>query len=107
MDGGPGGDVAYYRNSFNNPVVVNLANGSASGQGADTLAGIEEVVGSSFGDTLTGDSGPNLISGGDGDDTISGGDGNDSLFGDPGADDIDGGDGQDSCDGENEVNCES
>jgi CSLREA domain-containing protein len=73
-------------------VSVNLAAGTASGEGADTLTAVEDIQGSRFDDVLTGDPGPNLIvagtvSGTSGDDDIlaggagTGPDGNDTYFG--------------------------
>jgi Ca2+-binding RTX toxin-like protein len=69
-------------------VTVNLATGAGSGGDAqgDTLASFENLVGSIFGDTLTGDSGVNLLSGGNGDDTLQGGAGADTLDGGDGID---------------------
>lgn len=58
LDGGTGGfgvDTADYR-SFNNGVNVNLLTGKAEdGTGTDTLISIENVTGTSFGDTIIGD----------------------------------------------------
>ncbi len=98
-------------------VTVDLSLGTATGQGTDTLTGIEEVFGSSYDDTITGDAGPNLLGGWDGDDTIQGGDGDDSLYGHAGDDSLDGGNGTDSIDGgdgtdtclngEDNTNCEA
>jgi Ca2+-binding RTX toxin-like protein len=78
LDGGDDEDVADYFGSAA-AVNVNLANGTATGEGSDTLRNIEDVKGSQFGDTLTGDSGPNKITGGPGVDTIDGGDGDDTI----------------------------
>jgi Ca2+-binding RTX toxin-like protein len=123
MNGGEGTDLV----SFNKAVHVDLAAGTATGEGADTLAEIEDVHGSRFNDTILGDDGPNSItdqsnpsgddvidgrggddilagqfggdrvSGGDGDDEIRGGRGKDELDGGPGNDTIDGGPGTDTC----------
>ena len=74
----------------------------------DTLAGIENVIGSDEDDNITGDANANRLMGGDGKDTISGGDeadtimggdGVDTLNGDGGADTIMGGAGGDTIDG--------
>jgi len=64
-------------------MTVNLATKtSAGGDGTDTLFdSVENMNGSNFNDTLTGDGGPNTISGFGGNDTIVGGGGNDHLFG--------------------------
>ena len=65
--------------------------GEATGEGADELRGIENVIGSQYDDRLYGDAGANLLQGGGGDDglfggvdavedTLSGGDGADRLL---------------------------
>jgi Ca2+-binding RTX toxin-like protein len=54
------------------------------------------VIGSTKGDTLSGDDRTNLIHGGEGADTLNGLDGNDNLYGDDGADSVYGGDGDDT-----------
>jgi Ca2+-binding RTX toxin-like protein len=69
--------------------------GGATGEGSDTLIGIEDADGSSFDDTITGDAGPNEIDGGAGDDTLLGGDGDDLFFDNSGDNDLDGGNGID------------
>jgi Ca2+-binding RTX toxin-like protein len=106
LDGGLGTDTVSYEFSAT-AVVADLSMGTATGEGADTLSGLEDVVGSSSADELTGDAGPNTIEGSAGDDTISGSDGDDSLTGGDGTDGLDGGNGTDACDGETEVNCEA
>jgi Ca2+-binding RTX toxin-like protein len=90
-------------------VTVDLAAGTATGEGTDTLTGIENVFGSgNFGDTLTGDTQDNALFGSGGDDSVSGGDGNDDLDGGNGTDALDGGIGTDTClNGETIVNCEA
>lgn len=113
-DGGtPGtGDIASFAGKSQG-VTVNLANGTAAGQGSDTLIGIEGVMGSSLpdtivgddnanslsgsasGDTIRGEGGNDVIGGGPGDDTISGGDGNDRILGGTGADTLWGNSGED------------
>jgi serralysin len=47
----------------------------------DTLNGFENLIGSAFADTLTGNNGVNRLEGGAGDDVISGGGGNDTIIG--------------------------
>ncbi|WP_295403352.1 calcium-binding protein [uncultured Thiocystis sp.] len=49
------------------------------GGGTDTFVSIEGLIGSRFGDTLTGDAKANVIEGGDGNDTLIGGLGTDTL----------------------------
>jgi Ca2+-binding RTX toxin-like protein len=87
IDGGAGIDTAYYINSAAG-VVVNLAADTASGGDAtgDTLDNIEQIYGSSFADTLTGDSGANRLWGAAGDDVLTGGAGADTLKGGAGND---------------------
>lgn len=97
MDGGEGDtDRADYIDSPA-AVDVSLLTGLGSGGDAagDTLTGIEELAGSLFDDTLTGDDGANRLLGREGDDTLSGGDGNDFIRGGPGADVLSGGAGRD------------
>jgi Ca2+-binding RTX toxin-like protein len=89
LDGGAGtGDWAYYNEGTTVGVTVNLMSGSASD--ADTLTGIENVLGSIFNDTLTGDSSANQLDGNDGDDVINGGGGADILVGGNGNDTLNG-----------------
>ena len=77
LNGGSGWDVADYTGA-GAAVTVNLATGTASGgAGNDTLSGIEEVWGSAYNDTLTGDGANNIIRGGGGNDTLDGGGGYD------------------------------
>ncbi|HEV2043553.1 MAG TPA: calcium-binding protein, partial [Sphingomicrobium sp.] len=54
----------------------------ATEQGSMTTSGFENVSGSLFDDSLTGDNGANILAGDLGSDTLSGGDGNDTLYGD-------------------------
>jgi Ca2+-binding RTX toxin-like protein len=80
IDGGAGNDWADYRNA-SGAVQVTLTDalngvtgGTSSGaDGNDTLSNIERVRGSSFADTLIGNSGENFLRGGEGNDTIDGG----------------------------------
>ena len=65
------------------------------GGGRDTLANIENVIGSAFADELTGDGGANMLEGGDGDDVLRGEGGDDILDGGPGDDVFIGGAGAD------------
>ena len=83
IDGGGGRD----RLSFDGRVAgvrVDLAAGTATGAGGerDTLAGIEDVLGSNGADLLLGDAGDNQIEGDAGDDRVSGRGGDDHLLGD-------------------------
>jgi glucose/arabinose dehydrogenase len=85
--GGPGVDTADYSASAA-AVSVSLLTGLGSGGDAqgDILSGIENIVGSAFNDTLTGDNGSNALDGRSGNDTLNGGRGNDTLTGGSGAD---------------------
>jgi VCBS repeat-containing protein len=87
LDGGAGSDTANYADSAA-AVTIDLGAGSALGGDAagDTLASIENLIGSTYDDTLTGDAGANVLTGGDGDDILIGGDGNDTLTGGDGND---------------------
>jgi Ca2+-binding RTX toxin-like protein len=58
------------------------------GGGTDTLMGIENLAGSAFGDTLTGNTGNNVLAGGAGDDLLIGRSGNDTFDGGAGIDTV-------------------
>jgi Ca2+-binding RTX toxin-like protein len=106
INGGDGLDTIRYIFA-SGPVTVDLAAGTATGEGSDTLTGIESVDGSDFDDTISGDAGLNILTGGSGDDVIGGADGDDVLDGEDGSDTLDGGTGTDSCtNGETVRNCE-
>ncbi len=94
LDGGDGVDTAEYDWSASG-VVVDLSTGVGAGGYAegDTLVNIENLVGSFYGDVLSGDGGRNRLNGNDGDDVINGGAGNDVLIGGLGADELNGGEG--------------
>ncbi len=72
LDGGAGTDTASYADS-NAAVTVNLATGTHSGGHAqgDTLTRIQNLIGSSHNDNLSGDSNANSLDGGAGTDTAS------------------------------------
>ena len=72
-------------------VQVDLQNQRATGEGNDTFVGIDWVVGSQFGDQLTGNGASNVINGYLGNDRIDGGPGGDLLSGDGGDDTVVGG----------------
>uniref|UniRef100_UPI003B589888 beta strand repeat-containing protein n=1 Tax=Brevundimonas sp. FT23028 TaxID=3393748 RepID=UPI003B589888 len=81
LNGGAGGfDTVDYSTSWAG-VTVSLLNNTASGGEAqgDTISGFENVMGSEFADTLTGDARDNYIEGGDGADVLDGGAGRDTL----------------------------
>jgi Ca2+-binding RTX toxin-like protein/beta-lactamase class A len=94
LDGGTGYNAATYANAAR-AVRVDLASGAASGQGNDTLANFQSVIGSVHDDWLAGDASANTLYGGDGDDTINGRAGDDRLVGGNGADRLIGGLGAD------------
>ena len=101
LDGGAGIDAAgYYQSDAG--VTVDLAAGTGTGGHAegDVLSDIENLGGSKFNDTLSGNAGINQINGGSGDDTVAGVAGNDTLYGGNGTDQVDGGDGWDTLLGE-------
>lgn len=87
LDGGLDRDTASYALALS-AVSVNLALTSpqATGSGADTLIGIEDLVGSRFDDALSGNAQANALSGGEGNDGLFGGGGDDRLDGGAGAD---------------------
>jgi hypothetical protein len=95
LNGGSSNDTVDYTAAAG-PVTVNLALGTATGEGNDTLLNIERVTGSGFDDTITGNTLANVLVGGGGDDTILGGDGNDVLTGGTGIDQVFGGGGHDT-----------
>jgi Ca2+-binding RTX toxin-like protein len=82
LNGGAGSDTADYSSSFSG-VSINLqsnlfSDGSAAG---DKLFDIENIIGSSFDDTLTGDIGFNQLYGGEGNDFFYYSEGGDQFFG--------------------------
>ncbi len=96
LTGGSGTDTADYSGSTSG-ITVNLGAGSGSGGDAagDTLTGIENVIGSSYSDVLTGDANANAIYGGSGADVVSAGSGGDALYGGSGSDTLSGAEGAD------------
>ncbi|MGI9349924.1 MAG: NF038122 family metalloprotease [Rhizobiaceae bacterium] len=105
LDGGTNtavGDTVSYSNS-GQQVTVDLdtggGTGSATGSGhgsGDVLTNFENIFGSRFNDSLTGDSGNNEINGFLGNDDIFGEGGNDNLIGGSGNDNLNGGTGNDT-----------
>ena len=94
--GGDGIDTATYVDAESG-VHAHLAD-PASNAGiaiGDTFDSIEILIGSGFGDILSGDSNNNTLIGGNGNDRLDGGAGNDSLSGDAGIDFLTGGLGDD------------
>ena len=101
--GGAGTDTVDYSEKTN-PVTVNLDGRSGDGVAGekDTVkTDIENIIGGSVIDVLTGNDGQNKISGGSGDDKIVAGKGDDSVDAGPGNDSVKGGDGNDKIIGGN------
>ena len=103
LDGGDGGDFALYDES-SAAVTIDLGGaqdgdgyitGSSGDAEGDRLKNIEHLVGTVYGDRLTGDSSNNFLISGPGDDWLAGGPGADFLVGGAGADVLDGGPGSD------------
>ena len=98
--GGTGRDTASYALA-GAAVTVDLLKPTANaGEAAgDTFSGIEDVLGSAYGDRLSGDNGANTLSGGAGNDTLLGMGGSDTLLGGAGNDVISGHGGNDVING--------
>jgi Ca2+-binding RTX toxin-like protein len=74
LAGGLGNDTASYAGATSGVTVSLALQGSAQNTGSagtDTLSGFENLAGSGFNDSLTGDSNANTVSGGAGDDTLN------------------------------------
>jgi Ca2+-binding RTX toxin-like protein len=96
LEGGDGFDTADYTGSTG---AVTVDHGAGTGLGGhaegDTLSGIERILGSGEGDTLSGSGADETFEGGAGDDTLAGLGGADTLLGGAGADQLTGGAGAD------------
>lgn len=105
IDGGPGAhDTASYALAGSGQVFLNgigvevdLGAGTASGDGPDTLGGIEDAVGTPFADTIAGDARPNDLFGGSGIDELVGVGAGDTTSGGTGPDLCRGAASADSC----------
>ncbi|TCR62257.1 ExeM/NucH family extracellular endonuclease [Bosea sp. BK604] len=97
--GGDGIDTADY-SADTAGIIVDLAAGEAEGDatGVDALASIENVIGGSGNDVISGDDLANRLDGGAGNDTLNGGAGGDLILAGAGNDTIDGGAGFDTLD---------
>ena len=105
IDGGPGDDLidgadaaftfAIYEDA-SGPVTADLVARTASGDGTDTLASVNGLIGSDYDDVLAGDNDTNLIIGGRGNDNIGARGSADLVSGDAGDDVLDGGAGRDT-----------
>ncbi|KAB1085063.1 calcium-binding protein [Neorhizobium galegae] len=81
MDGGGGVDTLTYA-AATAGITMDLATSTGQatgGAGTDTVSNFENLVGSGYNDTLTGNNSDNVIEGGVGNDTIDGSGGNDTL----------------------------
>lgn len=87
INGASGNDtVSYVSATAGVTVAVNGASQATGGSGTDTLSNIENLSGSQYGDSLTGDGNANILRGDDGHDILIGGAGSDQLYGDAGND---------------------
>jgi Ca2+-binding RTX toxin-like protein len=95
IDGGSGIDTLDV--SYSNAAwTINLSTNSAtSGTESDTVYNMENAMGGSGADIITGTTGNNVLNGGDGNDTINGGAGDDTINGGAGHDILTGGVGND------------
>ena len=86
VHGGAGSDAISYEDASAG-VTIDLAAGTSSGSGSTaTFTSIENAIGGSGNDTITGSAGANTLIGNDGNDTFTGGGGNDTIFGGAGTD---------------------
>ena len=90
LDGGAGIDTILF-GVVAAGLNINLAGGTAAGEGGDTLVSIENAVGSRYADTMAGNTSANVLDGAQGADVIAGGGGADRLIGGKGADQLTGG----------------
>jgi Ca2+-binding RTX toxin-like protein len=100
LNGGDGTDtVDYGDRTIGVVVTLNAVANDGTGE-ADNVGGaandIENVIGGSADDDLTGNAATNLLEGGPGADTLNGGDGDDTLDGGTGGDTLNGGDDADT-----------
>ncbi len=104
LSGGRGLDEVSYasRGAAVNVSVNNVANDGGAGEADNVRDDVEIVVGTPFGDTLTGNGLANFFGGGGGADILFGFDGIDRLIGEAGVDNLNGGDGLDYLDGGSE-----
>ncbi|WP_299508200.1 calcium-binding protein [uncultured Roseobacter sp.] len=97
MYGGDGFDTASYQDAGGSvTVLLSWDGGFAFGAaGNDQLFSIESVVGSDFGDLISGNDAFNTLLGGGGNDIVAGNGGVDIIYGEGGDDDLRGGSGDD------------
>ncbi len=79
IDGGAGFDTVSYETATEGVNVLLSTGRGAGGAAADRLTSIEGLIGSAFGDRLTGDASANVIEGGAGNDRLRGGGGSDAF----------------------------
>ena len=86
LDGGEGIDLVSYSDAVVG-VTASLETGGTRGDAdGDRYSGIENLLGSRYSDSLSGDAAANVLEGGRGNDTLSGGGGADKLLGGTGFD---------------------
>ncbi len=96
--GGGGSDTADYSHRTENLNITldNVANDGAAGEHDNVMSDVENILGGSGNDKLTGNPFANLLVGNSGNDTLYGGAGNDTLVGGGGRDLLFGQDGDDT-----------
>jgi len=87
LDGGDGNDTATHGSSSAN-ITADLYNGTATGEGTDSLTRFENLTGGSGHDTIIGDEGDNTLLGGGGDDTLYPVGGTDFMDGEGGSNSV-------------------
>ncbi|MDD4616451.1 MAG: calcium-binding protein, partial [Alphaproteobacteria bacterium] len=86
IDGGVGGTNTISFLNATSASTINLTTGATTGWATDTLSNLKRVVGSNYGDTITGSAGNNLITGGTGGDRFNATAGMDTYVGGGGTD---------------------
>jgi hypothetical protein len=94
LDGGPGLDG--FRDASNGDITVDLPGGTVTGNGTDTITGVENITLGDGDDVVIGDASDSVISVGNGNNSVDAGAGADAIYGGNGVDIIDGGAGDDS-----------
>ena len=101
LNGGVGADTVDY-SAASVPLTISIdsqANDGARGERDAVATDVENVVGGSGNDSITGSTAANDLDGGTGNDSIIGGGGDDAIEGGTGNDSISGGSGNDAVDG--------
>lgn len=94
LSGGSGNDTAVFVGADDIRVTLGLAGAQDTGQGHDTISGIENISSGSGNDRLTGNKQANVLDAGAGDDRLVSGEGDDTLIGGAGDDWLDPGTGR-------------